>query len=48
MHRELLSLQLERLQLLDEQIAKLNGMIVQVLKPHEEAVAPWPKYLVSE
>ena len=39
MHRELLSLQLERLQLLDEQIAKLNGMIAQALKPHEEAVA---------
>ena len=27
MHRELLSLQLERLQLLHEQIARLNGMI---------------------
>jgi hypothetical protein len=39
MHRELLSLQLERLQLLDEQIAKLNGMIAQALKPQEEAVA---------
>src|SRR6266566_1110274 len=29
MHRELLSLQLERLQLLHEQIARLNGMIAQ-------------------
>ena len=38
-HRQLLKLQLERLQLLDEQIAKLNGMIAQALKPHEEAVA---------
>ena len=39
MHRELLSLQLERLQLIDEQIARLNGMIAQALKPHQEAVA---------
>src|SRR5499425_362775 len=38
MHRELLSLQLERLQLLDEQIAKLNGMIAEALKPHQETV----------
>jgi transposase len=37
-HRELLSLQLERLQLIDEQIAKLNGMIAQALKPHQETV----------
>lgn len=39
MHRELLSLQLERLQLIDEQIARLNGMIAQALKPHQEVVA---------
>lgn len=39
MHRELLSLQLERLQLIDEQIARLNGMIAQAMKPHQEAVA---------
>ena len=39
MHRQLLSLQLERLQLIDEQIARLNGMIAQALKPHQEAVA---------
>ena len=39
MHRQLLSLQLQRLQLIDEQIARLNGMIAQALKPHQEAVA---------
>ena len=39
MHRELLGLQLERLQLIDEQIARLNGMIARALKPHQEAVA---------
>jgi len=39
MHRELLSLQLERLRLIDEQIARLNGMIAQALKPHQEVVA---------
>jgi transposase len=37
-HRELLSLQLERLRLIDEQIAKLNGMIAQAMKPHQETV----------
>ena len=40
MHRELLSLQLERLQLLHEQIARLNGMIAQALRPYQEVVAP--------
>jgi transposase len=39
MHRQLLSLHLERLQLLDEQIARLNGMIAQALKAHQEVVA---------
>src|SRR5215468_4026853 len=39
MHRQLLSLQLQRLQLIDELIARLNGMIAQALKPHQEAVA---------
>ena len=39
MHRELLGLQLERLQLIDEQIARLNGLIAGALKPHQEAVA---------
>ena len=38
MHREMLALQLERLQLIDIQIAKLNGMIAQAMKPHQEAV----------
>jgi transposase len=36
--REMLALQLERLQLIDTQIAKLNGMIAQAMKPHQEAV----------
>jgi transposase len=39
MHRELLGLQLERLQLIDEQIARLSGMIARALQPHQEAVA---------
>src|SRR5438046_1050059 len=39
MHRELLLLQLERLQLLHEQIARLNGMIAQALRPYQEVVA---------
>jgi transposase len=39
MHRELLGLQLERLQLIDEQIARLNGLIAGALQPHQEAVA---------
>jgi transposase len=38
MHREMLALQLERLQLIDRQIAKLNGMIGQAMKPHQDAV----------
>jgi transposase len=38
MHREMLALQLERLQLIDRQIAQLNGMIAQAMKPHQEAV----------
>jgi transposase len=38
MHREMLALQLERRQLIDTQIAKLNGMIAQAMKPHQEAV----------
>jgi transposase len=38
MHRAMLALQLERLQLIDTQIAKLNGMIAQAMKPHQEAV----------
>ena len=38
MHRAMLGLQLERLQLIDTQIAKLNSMIAQAMKPHQEAV----------
>ena len=38
MHREMLALQLERLQLIDTQIAKLNNLIAQGMKPHQEAV----------
>jgi transposase len=33
MHREMLALQLERLQLIDTQIAQLNGLIAQAMKP---------------
>lgn len=40
MHREMLALQLERLQLIDTQMAKLNGMIAQVMKPHQDAGDP--------
>ena len=38
MHREMLALQLERLQLIDTHIAKLNNLIAQAMKPHQEAV----------
>jgi transposase len=38
MHREMLALQLERLQLIDTQMAKLNGMIAQAMKPYQDAV----------
>ena len=38
MHREMLALQLERLQLIDGQIEKLNGLIAQAMKPHQETV----------
>jgi transposase len=38
MHREMLALQLERLQLIDRQIEKLNRMIAQAMKPHQESV----------
>jgi transposase len=36
--REMLALQLERLRLIDTQMATLNGMIAQAMKPHQEAV----------
>jgi transposase len=38
MQRAMLGLQLERLQLIDGQIAKLNALIGQAMKPHQEAV----------
>jgi transposase len=38
MHRARLGLQLERLQLIDRQMAELNRMIAQAMKPHPEAV----------
>ncbi len=36
--RELLGLYLQRLRLIDEQMEKLNGMIAQALKAHQDAV----------
>src|ERR1700758_3686023 len=38
MHREMLALQLQRLQLIDEQIAQLDRMIAQAMMPHQDAV----------
>lgn len=38
MHRAMLGLQLERLQLIDTQIGQLNGLIAQATKPHQDAV----------
>ena len=38
MHREMLGLQLQRLQLIDQQMAQLNGMIAQAMKSHPDAV----------
>jgi transposase len=38
MHREMLALQLQRLQLIDQQMAELNRMIAQAMRPHQEAV----------
>ena len=38
MHAQMLALQLERLRLLDEQIAKLNSLIAQAMMPHQDAV----------
>ena len=34
----MLGLQLQRLQLIDQQMAQLNGMIAQVMKSHQDAV----------
>jgi transposase len=38
MHQQMLALELERLRLLDEQIAKLNSLIAQAMKPHQDTV----------
>ena len=38
MHRQMLALQLERLRLIDEQIAKLNSLIAQAMNPHQDPV----------
>jgi|SRR5580765_2356285 transposase len=38
LHRAMLALQLERMHLIDAQIVKLNGMIAQAMKPHQDAV----------
>jgi transposase len=38
MHRGMLALQLQRLQLLDQQMAQLNRMIAQAMKSHQDAV----------
>jgi transposase len=58
MHREMLGLQRERLQLIDGQIEKLNGLIAQAMKPHPEAVirlaevpglgVDWAQQVISE
>jgi transposase len=37
-HGEMLALQLERLQLIDQQMARLNSMIAEAMKPQQEAV----------
>lgn len=38
MHRQLLRLYLQRLELIDQQIETLNRMIAQAMKPHQDAV----------
>src|SRR6516164_9433947 len=38
MHREMLALQLQRLQLIDQQMAQLNRMIAATMKLHQDAV----------
>jgi transposase len=37
-HGEMLALQLQRLQLIDQQMARLNSMIAAAMKPHQDAV----------
>jgi transposase len=38
MHRQMLALQLDRLRQMNEQIATLNTLIAEVMKPHQETV----------
>jgi transposase len=38
MHRGMLALQLQRLQLIDQQMAELNHMIARAMKSHQDAV----------
>jgi transposase len=38
MHRQMLALELKRLQLLDDQIAKLNSLIAQAMKAYQDTV----------
>jgi hypothetical protein len=38
LHQKMLAFELERLRLLDEQIAKLNSLMAQAMKPHQDAV----------
>jgi transposase len=45
LHREMLALQLQRLQLIDQQIGELNGLIAQAMKPHKMPCTDWRKCL---
>ena len=38
MHRQMLALELERLRLIDDQIAKLNSLIAQAMNPHQDTM----------
>jgi transposase len=38
MHRQMLALHLERLRLIDEQIATLNSLVAQAMNPHQDTV----------
>ena len=44
----MLALQLQRLQLIDEQMARLNSMIAAAMKPHQDAVIRLAQYLAWE
>jgi hypothetical protein len=45
LHREMLALQMKRLQLIDQQIVELNRLIAQAMKPHQDAGSDWRKCL---